>query len=216
MVRALEVDLGISLFRRVGRSVELTSVGAAYYPQVVEALDLIAAATRSVRGMNGGNVLSIAVLPTLAMRHLVPSLRGFQQQHPDLLVDLISKDGPIDFTREHVDVAICYGSGRWSGVEATLLLNEVLGVFCSPAFAKHGASLREPADLPQHHLLIHSTRPDAWAEYLAAFDITIREPERAAGFEHFFMVIEAAVAGAVGQSRWLRRAAREPKALGLE
>lgn len=195
VIRALETDLGVTLFRRVGRSVKLTTAGAAYYPQIAEALDRIATATGFVRGMNGGNVLSVAALPTFAMRRLVPSLQDFQQRYPDILVDLVAKDGLIDFSTERVDIGICYGS-KWDGVEATLLLREEIGVFCAPSFIKRGALLRSPADLPQHRLLVHSTRPDAWSEYLAEFGVPpMGELLQAAGFEHFFMIIEAAVAG---------------------
>jgi len=196
MVRGLEADLGVALFRRAGRSVELTAAGAAYYPQVAEALDRITTATRLVRGMNGGNVLSIAALPTLAMRCLAPRLVHFQQRHPEILVDLVARDGPIDFSTERADAVICYGSGQWNGVEATLLLREEIGVYCSPALLQERvAPLREPADLVRRRLLTHSTRPNAWSEYLAAFSIPTREFKRTAGFEHFFMTIEAAVAG---------------------
>lgn len=194
MVRALEADVGFKLFRRVGRSVELTPAGAAYYPQIADAFGQIATATRSVRALNGGNMLSIAALPSLAMRCLAPTLHRFQREHPDILVDVIAKDGPIDFSLERIDVGICYGNGRWNGAQATLLMREEIGVFCSPGFLRHGVRLRAPMDLPKHRLLVHSTRPDAWSTYLAAFGVSMGEPTQAR-FEHFFMIVEAAAAG---------------------
>jgi LysR family transcriptional regulator, glycine cleavage system transcriptional activator len=194
MVRALEADLGVRLFNRVGRSLELTPAGASYYPPLVQALDLIQSATRSVRAFNGGNVLSINVPATFAMRWLVPRLQKFREEYPEILVDITTKDGPIDFTRDRVDIAVIYGSGKAAGVQTVRMMTEEMGVFCAPALLERKPPLRAPSDLPRHCLLHNSTRPDAWKHYATAFGV-LEIGIQAVTFEHFFMVIEAAAAG---------------------
>jgi LysR family glycine cleavage system transcriptional activator len=194
-VQALEAELGVALFRRTGRQVALTAAGAAYHAQVAEALGLIAAATRSVRRMDGGGVLSISVLPTFAMRWLVPRLPRFQLQHPDILVDIATHERLVDFSTEPIDFGIRYGLGRWPNTEATLLMPEDVAVFCSPTLLEHGPRLRAPADLVAHRLLQHTTRVSAWQHYFAACALPPPDTGASPGFEHFFMIIEAAAAG---------------------
>jgi LysR family transcriptional regulator, glycine cleavage system transcriptional activator len=195
MVQALEEELGVQLFQRIGRTIELTPAGAAYHAQVTDALDRIAAATRSVQRTDRGGMLSISVLPTFALRWLVPRLHSFQQAHPDILVDVTTTERLIDFRTETVDIGIRYGLGKWPHTESTLLMHERIGVFCAPSVIENGKPLREPADLAEHRLLLHTTRPQAWAEYFSAFHLPLADPRDAPGFEHFFMIIEAASAG---------------------
>lgn len=195
MVQALEAELGVALFLRTGRSLALTPAGAAYHPHILEALDRIAAATRSIKYMDGGGVLSISVLPTFAMRWLVPRLAGFQQRHPDILVDITTNERMVNFATEPVDIGVRYGLGQWPNTEATLFMREDVAVYCAPALLQRGPPLRAPADLAAHRLLQHSTRPAAWGRYFAACGLAPPDLSQSPGFEHFFMLIEATAAG---------------------
>ena len=195
MVRQLERETGVQLFRRVGRTLELTSQGAAYYAEVSAALERMTKATRTLRGLDRGNILSIAVLPTFALKRLVPKLSHFHERHADILVDIITQDGPPAFAEGGVDINICYGSGKWPNVETTLLFPEELGVYCSPQLFAHYPGVGSPNDLQHVPLLIHSTRPDAWNAYFAGYQIPAIDLQHYQRFEHFFMLVEAAAAG---------------------
>jgi LysR family glycine cleavage system transcriptional activator len=194
IVRDLEIELGIPLLRRVGRSLELTPAGAAYYPQIAEAIDRITTATRTIRGLNDGNVLLIGALPTLTMRWLLPRLPRFRQNNPELLIDVITKNGPIDFSTERIDIGILFGSGTWPGSEATFMMPEEVGIFCSPSYIKQNAPLRSPADLPKHTILQNSTRLRGWPHFFTTFGVPPVDLNKAPSFEHFFMIAEAAAA----------------------
>lgn len=194
MVQTLEEELGIQLFQRNSRNVQLTAAGTIYHAQVSEALDRLAAATRSIQRADGGGVVSISVLPTFALYWLVPRLHSFQEAHSDILVDVTTTERLIDFRTEPVDIGIRYGFGQWPHTESTLLMREEIGVFCAPELLQSGLPLRKPGDLIQHRLLEHTSRPDAWAEYLSSFDLPTANLKHASGFEHFFMLIEAASA----------------------
>lgn len=195
MVQALEAELGTALFLRLGRNLALTPAGVAYHPPIQEALSRIAAATRSVRHMDGGGMLSITVLPTFAMRWLVPRLARFQQRHPDILVDVTTNERMVNFSTEAVDLGVRYGLGQWPNTEATLFMREEVAVYCAPALLDRAPPLRRPADLAAHRLLQHSTRPGAWANYCAACEVAPPDLGQSPAFEHFFMLIEATAAG---------------------
>jgi LysR family glycine cleavage system transcriptional activator len=194
MVAALERDLKVQLFHRRGKQLELTSAGQAYFVHVSEALDRIDMATRSAQSQDGGRVLSISAIPTLALRWLVPRLRGFEDANPNILVDVKIAD-KVDFGVTRTDVEFRYGSGKWAGGEATLLMHEDVGVFCAPSLLRSGPPLRGPSDLLQNRLIQHTTRPTAWTDYFESQGLQLAATAGTPGFEHFFMVFEAAAAG---------------------
>lgn len=195
LVKQLENDLGLTLFRRSARGLELTPAGASLLPALNDAFERLGAAIKLVRRPSRqSNHLAIATLPTFAMRWFMPRLADFQRLHPGITVDVTSADRPIDFQAEPIDVGIQYGHGDWLGVSAQFLMAETVILVASPALLK-AKPLRQPADIRHHVLLTHSTRPDAWREWLERAGLKQAKPPRGPAFEHFFMSIEAAVSG---------------------
>jgi LysR family glycine cleavage system transcriptional activator len=200
LMKQLEADLGVSLFSRGPRGLELTEAGAAYLPALTDAFERLQAATRLVmRSGRPANRLAITMLPTFAMRWFMPRLADFHRLHPDIAVDVTSADRPVDFAAEPVDVGIQYGNGQWPAeLHAEFLFPETVALVASPALLK-GRPLNKPEDVKRHVLLTHSTRPEAWAEWFAAAGLktagTPPASKRGPAFEHFFMSIEAAVNG---------------------
>jgi LysR family glycine cleavage system transcriptional activator len=73
-------------------------------------------------------------------------------------------------------------------------MKEEMGVFCAPALPRQ-APLASPADLRSHKLLLHTTRPEAWPDYFGAHGMAPPDTGQSPGFEHFFMIAEAAALG---------------------
>lgn len=195
LIQSLERDLGVALFERHGRSIDLTAKGAAYHRRITAALSEIEAATDVLRPRVPGSRLQINVLPTLALRWLVPGLADFEARHPDVHVEVTAGDGPADFTALGCDMAIRFGVPPFQGLEASLLMPEEVGVVCAPDYLRHAPPLADPVDLTAHRLLRHTTRPAAWETFLASYGVQAPDLSRAQGFEHFFMLGEAAAAG---------------------
>jgi LysR family glycine cleavage system transcriptional activator len=196
LVKQLEEDLGVSLFSRGPRGLELTEAGAAYLPPLTEAFERMQAATKLIarHGKRPANRLAITMLPTFAMRWFMPRLADFHQLNPEIAVDVTSADRPVDFASEPVDVGIQYGSGDWpADLHAEFLFPETVILVASPALLKN-KPLHKAEDVKRHTLLTHSTRPEAWAEWFATAGLK-GNASRGPAFEHFFMSIEAAVNG---------------------
>ncbi len=191
-VRALEQFIGVPVFARGKRGLVLTDEGAAYAAAVKAALDAVELATLQVMANErGGGVLTVGTLPTFAIRWLIPRLGDFAVAHPRITVNLVSGDGPVAPGMGE-DVALRFGDGSWPDYDAYRLgLSEVMVVVCSPETA---ARIGSPPDLREHVLLRHLTRPGAWPQWLAAAGLPDLDPG-GPSFEHFFMVIQAAVAG---------------------
>jgi LysR family glycine cleavage system transcriptional activator len=198
LVKQLEAELGVTLFQRGPRGLQLTEAGAAYLPALSDAFERMSAATRLIaRAGRPANRLAITMLPTFAMRWFMPRLADFQHLHPEIAVDVTSADRPIDFVAEPVDVGIQYGGGSatWPAeLKAEFLFAETVILVGAPALLK-ARPVKKPEDVKRHVLLTHSTRPEAWSEWFEAAALKPPAQIRGPAFEHFFMSIEAAVNG---------------------
>jgi DNA-binding transcriptional LysR family regulator len=94
-VKELEAELGVALFTRTGRRVQLTPAGAALLEparQVLRDLETGQAAVEAVAGLRAGNV-TIASLPTLAADPVAPLVGAFRRRYPGVRIDLAAPEG---------------------------------------------------------------------------------------------------------------------------
>ncbi|MGZ7012831.1 MAG: LysR family transcriptional regulator [Acidimicrobiales bacterium] len=95
-VRALEVELGVELFHRSGRTVRLTAAGEALIGparQAVRDAATARAAVAAVAGVDAGH-LDLVSLPTLAMSPAADLIGRFRRAHPGVTVRLAEPDDP--------------------------------------------------------------------------------------------------------------------------
>ncbi|MGO8860334.1 MAG: LysR family transcriptional regulator [Acidimicrobiales bacterium] len=93
-IKELEAELGVALFARSGRKVQLTAAGAALLEparQVLRDLQTGQAAVEAVAGLRAG-YLTLASLPTLAADPLAPLVGEFRRHHPGIRVDLAAPE----------------------------------------------------------------------------------------------------------------------------
>lgn len=215
-VRTLEQQLGVPLFRRVNRALQLTPAGEELFAAVDTALAQIDAA--SVRVAGAARALSVTTTVALASTWLVPRLPGFTREHPRIDMRLVASNDWIDLAREQVDIAIRYVPPGTPPASQDKLFDYEQFPVCAPALLRdRQRPLREPADLAQHVLLDFEAvlygRPwYDWQQWLTAMKL---RRTRGAGwmrFSHYDQVIEAAIRGsgvAVGKHPHLRRLLRE-------
>jgi LysR family glycine cleavage system transcriptional activator len=211
-IKSLEEYLGVQLFQRLPRKLQLTPEGAAYSPVLREALDIIERATNRLVNRNREHVLTLSVLPTFAMAWIIPRLANFNMRYPSIEVHLVTSIEPADFTTD-IDVAIRVGTRRaeptksasaridlvmvrdWSGLVAEFLMPDIIIPVCCPRLAAGPPPLQQPADLRNFALLHNSTRPHAWADWLDSAGVRDIDPLEGPTYSHFFMVIQAASQG---------------------
>ena len=133
-IRALEEELGIALFARDGKRVRLTDTGRRYATRVRTALMGLADATREVRAGDRERRLVVSMLSSFAARWVTPRIGSFIEAHPQWDLELLSTNALTDFARDDVDVAIRFGYGKYSGLHAELLLEEIFFPACAPNF----------------------------------------------------------------------------------
>lgn len=93
-IAALERELGVTLFDRLGRRVALTAAGEAFVPAARDALravDTVRAEVDAVAGVVAGH-LDLVALPTLAVDPVTPLVGQFRRAHPGVMVRLAHPD----------------------------------------------------------------------------------------------------------------------------
>jgi len=201
-VRNLESFLEVTLFNRAGRHLSLTTEGRQYITSVSEAFDQLSAATAALR-RRPNRVMTVSMLPALAVKWFVPRLVRFYDSCPDIDLHLSLSRELTNFDRDGVDVAIRYGRGDWKGTNAEELLGEVVFPICSPRLLDGPTPLRKLEDLAGATLLHGNIRED-WTMWLRAAGCKDVDATRGPKFDDHASLIEAAIQGlGVGLGRGL-------------
>jgi acyl-coenzyme A synthetase/AMP-(fatty) acid ligase/DNA-binding transcriptional LysR family regulator len=171
-IKNLEDQLGVKLFVRQRNMLKLTSAAHEYLLSVSEAINLLATATNATKRQRASTVLTIACLPTYAVRCLIPVLPQFQALHPEITVHLMTSSVFTDFDRDNYDVAIRYGSGHWNAARSDLLREEEFFPVCAPQLLQGGSGPVEGpallANLRQIRTYFYSMYQDGWPSWLEA------------------------------------------------
>ncbi|QRI92649.1 LysR family transcriptional regulator [Delftia lacustris] len=196
-VQTLEAQLGISLFRREGRTVRLTDVGRRYFIDLGAALGRIRSATlQAMSRQSGGGTLNLATLPTFGSKWLLPHLHGFYQAQPGVTMHIHSRIGDIDFDSGEIDAAITVGTGDWPGLTAHRLYHEFLVAVASPqALQQAGQAAASPDWVGQQVLLTVASNRQAWSEWFTHYRLDHRQMRIGPSFELTSHLIQAVLAG---------------------
>jgi LysR family transcriptional regulator, glycine cleavage system transcriptional activator len=193
-IQALESYLGVALFRRRNRRIELTEAGVALLPGVRHALQILEASTVEVATSPREGSLVVSCVATFMMRWLIPRLYAFNTLHPKIEVRLSASHEPVDFVRNGIDVAIRVGASPWPrNVVASPFLPEHLGPVCAPALLNGRKTLRL-SDLRRHRLLHAETRAQSWANWAEVKGVAV-DLRNSQTFEHHYFMLEAAASG---------------------
>jgi len=191
-IASLEDFLSVELFRRSRRGVKLTEAGLSYSRRVATQLDAVERDTLSVMGHTGANVIELAVVPTFGTQWLLPRLKDFQQQHPEVTVNLTNRTRPFLFADTDFDAAIYFGDADWSGTESHKLMGENPMPVCSPALLDDRNNLT-PQAIAELPLLQQTTRPYAWRQWFNAQDLNVARDLTGPRYELFSMLAQAAM-----------------------
>ena len=192
-IHALENQLGVALFKRAGKTIQLTETGKVYVQEVHVALQTIRNASLDAITNPLSGILNLAVLPTFGTRWLMPRFSSFLKKHPDITVNFVTKLTPFDFQGENVHSAIHYGEPDWPDTTSTFLMGEKAIPVCSPNLLERHP-IRNAEDMSSLPLLHLTSRPNAWKDWFALNNIVLPQ-NHGMLFEQFSIVIQAAVAG---------------------
>ena len=108
-IRALEEELGIALFNRRTRQLELTAEGRALAHSIGRAIGEIDRSIADLSPPAAARPVRVTMLPSVASYWLIPRLARIRSVHPDLEIQVIADPRLLDLRAEQIDLAIRFG-----------------------------------------------------------------------------------------------------------
>ncbi|RUW44811.1 LysR family transcriptional regulator [Mesorhizobium sp. M1A.F.Ca.ET.072.01.1.1] len=214
-IKAVEEEIGVPLFVRMGSGVILTSAGEDLYAVLANGFSKASEVVRTLKRGDRSKNVTIACSDAFASMWLIPRMPGFWRRHPEIAVDHLISDNSRDFRRSEVELRIRYGFGSWPDETTELFLNDVIYPVCGPHFAQvhRDATAESLSELPLLH--VNWVDPDwaDWDEVLRRAGIPHGTP-RGRRFGKFFVTLQAAQANqgvAVGWHRLVQPLIEEGK-----
>lgn len=184
-ISRLEKRLGIRLFDRTTRSVQLTDEGRRFYQQIApllagleEAASSAADSALTVRGR-----LRVNIDPYFSRLVLGPVLGDFMRRYPQLQLDLHTRDQLGDLVADGFDVAIRFGIPQSSSLIARKLMQVRVLTVASPAYLEQYGRPATPQDLENGHMCLdfrdsQTGRPFAWEFHRKGEQVIVRTDGR--------------------------------------
>ena len=176
-IRALEDVLGVVLFRRMTRNLELTPEAERSLPALRAGFLQFEEAVRAMQEGQGSKTLTVAAPRDFTAKWLAPRLAAFGAGKPEQRFVLIAADARVDFSQANLDLAIVYGAmpvDEDEGLSGRRLTNDSMIVVGAAGTDTRINAAGDLLDIP----LIHHPGSD-WATWFAARQTS--HPQAAAG-----------------------------------
>ena len=160
-VKQLEEFIEAPLFHRTTRAVKLSEIGAEYYKEcadLVARLDGITDQMREIKGSPTGT-LRLTVIPGFALGHLSKVLHEYQEQYPDIFLDIIVSDIIVDPVEKGFDIIL----QLFEPASEALIVRRIFPVrrlfLATPEYIARFGMPRRPEDLLRHRLGVYNGYP---------------------------------------------------------
>jgi len=177
-VKFLEDTLGVRLFHRLHRSIELTDEGEALYLVVAESMQKIAGVFDRLSSGPVQQELVLAATSAFSHFRLLPRLASLKKAQPNLQLRLSTQMFTADLRHKEIDVAVRFGNGRWSDGTATLLFDEEVFPVCSPKWVESRGMPQTLQDVANAALIESDSTSEGWMGWEAWFNAVGLRPLR--------------------------------------
>ncbi len=165
-ITALEKHLGIRLFNRSTRKVELSEAGQRYFPKaraLIEQLEQLESDVGDL-GRRPGGLLRVSVPMDFGRLLLGQAFREFLSLFPDIRLQVLYQDRHVHLIDEHVDAVIRIGALQDSSLVSRGLGKACIGCYASPDYLQNHGEPQTPEALKTHQLLDYSLSrpPQQW------------------------------------------------------
>lgn len=152
----LEQRLGVRLINRTTRRISLTSEGEFFLAEgrrILAEINDLEQTIASTRAAPKG-LLKVNATLGFGRSYIAPALSKFARQYPDLEVQLLLTDRPMNLAEESIDVGIRFGEPPDARVVARKIARNRRRIFAAPAYLKKHGRPQSPNDLAHHNCLI--------------------------------------------------------------
>ncbi len=154
-VQELETRLGAQLLHRTTRKLGLTEAGNIYFDHCQRISSALAEAESAVGQLQSGprGWLRMTAPYSIGITWIAPLLGEFHARHPEVRVEMILSNEPLDLIEKEIDVALRGGDLPDSNLVARKLGTMRTQLYASPDYiARHGEPLH-PDELQHHRTL---------------------------------------------------------------
>jgi LysR family glycine cleavage system transcriptional activator len=195
-IRALEKNLGVSLFVRKGRQAVLTAEGERFYPIAREALEILINGSEAIRRSSSQSVLRIQTYISVSLRWLIHRLPRFRALNPDLQLQLLSSIHEQDFDEVNADVGMIFCRTPPTGhLHWTPLMRPKLFPVCSPELIGDKRGKLIPADLFNYPLLSITSEVWQWRDWFDSAGLDDVETNHSISVDSTVIALEMAMDG---------------------
>lgn len=200
-IKEIEDQLGLVLFTRTSRTIRLTEAGTVLFEASTDALDLLGrAVSRAQKLTRGTALLKVTLDAQFASKWLMRRVDDFRKHHPTIELRFDIAYEVRDFELDDIDVGIRFGAGKYPGLRAHRLFDNILIPVCSPSLLTSGPPLRELRDLFNHTLAhIEWSRQGVtwpnWRMWMAAAGVNDFDDSRTVVFGNSTDAVQAALDG---------------------
>jgi len=154
-ITQLEERLGVRLLQRTTRTLSLTDTGSAYYNQCSRIISDVEEANIAVTEMQSKpqGLLRITAPMLFGAEVLSDLVAEFLQQNPEIQLEIVLTDQPLDLIQEGIDVAFRVGHLADSSLIARSLGNIKVITCASPRYVEQNGSPKHPKEVANHTTL---------------------------------------------------------------
>jgi DNA-binding transcriptional LysR family regulator len=155
-VSDLEAHLRTRLLNRTTRRIALTQAGERYLQRCEQILAYVEQAEAEAGDAHArpSGKLKVHAMTSFGQHYVVPAVGRYQQQYPDVTVELTLAQRTPDLLDEGYDVALVLATDLPdSGLVSQRLASAFSIVCASPAYLERHGVPQTPSDLPQHRCL---------------------------------------------------------------
>ncbi|WP_421853215.1 LysR substrate-binding domain-containing protein [Novosphingobium sp.] len=154
-IAQLESAVGLRLFNRTTRSVELTEAGAAYYARCRDIVEAARVAHDQLHDLaeRPRGLLRVSATPDFARLFLTDLAVDFVAQYPDVTIEFDLSPNRVDLVAQNFDLALRIGSMPDSGLISRRIGTIRTALFAAPSYLKRAGVPRHPDDLVQHSVI---------------------------------------------------------------
>lgn len=192
-IKQLEEQLGIELFERKTRSISLTTAGKNFFDAISPIISTLEGTINEFSQMQQNANLTITLPEFFASELLMPRLREWTLEHPNINLQMDTLKTRKELTR-HSDLSIVLSSSKPSEGLTTELFNLEYIPACNEKLLLQWKNDHCQA-LNQVPLILHKSRPWAWHQWAEKSGIDDFSPTQIIQIDSMFGVARAAQQG---------------------
>jgi DNA-binding transcriptional LysR family regulator len=201
-IKGLEAALGVALFHRSHKRIELSEAGKRFYSDVAIGLGHIARSAETIHQLAGDRHVTLSTSTAFASHWMIPRLPSFRAQHPEIDLRLQTSDRDTELDPEAAMLAIRRAPKGFAAAtpiyDATFFAEEELFPVCSPSYLAQTGAIRDLKAMAGRKL-IHLEEPfrprPTWRDWFQSQRHDFHDDGEGLRLNDYALVVQAAIGG---------------------